>query len=125
MARVLVIDDEADIGLIIKTFLTLDGHSVDVATDGKEGLKLANKHAYNLVVTDVIMPECDGLEVLQNLRKSFMGMGILVITGGSPTIHVNDLEQVAIAMGADKVMFKVLDYSLLRSTVKELIMAYE
>ncbi len=124
MANILVIDDEVEIRTIIKMLLTVDGHAVDTAKDGKEGLKLAGKSSYHLVITDIIMPELDGLEVLQSLRKAFMGMAIIVITGGSPKVDVKTLHNAATIMGADRVLLKALNYDLLRSTVNELVEKY-
>ncbi len=124
MARILVIDDQEDIRKIIKKYLTLDGHEVDTAKDGKEGMKLADEQSYQIVITDILMPEKDGLEVLQDLKNIYIGMGIIVITGGSPRVDIHDLEHTATIMGADRVLLKVLDYNLLRSTVKELLESY-
>ena len=121
MARILAIDDEEDIRNIIKKLLTVDGHAVDTAKDGNDGLKLFGKSTYQVVITDIIMPEKDGLEVLQSLRKTYMGLGIIVITGGSPKLSINDLEHVATVLGADRVLVKPLNYDLLRSSVRELL----
>ena len=101
-----------------------EGASGDTACNGTEGLRLAHENSYQVVITDSIMPEKDGLEVLMNLRKSFLGMGIIVITGGSVKLDILDLEQTAKVLGADRVMLKGLDYDLLRSTVHELVAAY-
>ncbi len=61
MARILVIDDYVEICTLAKKFLILDGHEVDTAENGAVGLKLAGRNKYDLVITDVVMPEQDGI----------------------------------------------------------------
>ena len=80
MARILVIDDDVEICTLTKRFLLLDGHEVDTAEDGAVGLKLAGRNQYDLVITDVIMPEQDGIEVVVELKKLYPHIRIIVMT---------------------------------------------
>ncbi len=69
MARILVIDDDVHIRSLIETHLQFDGYDVDTAENGKVGLKLVGLHQYDLVITDVVMPEQDGLEVVMGIKR--------------------------------------------------------
>ena len=124
MARILVIDDHEHIRLIIQALLTNEGHTVDIAEDGKVGLKMAGEADYQLVITDIMMPNHDGLEVVTKLKRSVPGIGLIVITGGGPTVDLTDLTETAKILGADHVLTKVLDFELLREVTHEVLTTY-
>jgi two-component system, OmpR family, alkaline phosphatase synthesis response regulator PhoP len=69
MASILIIEDDADIVQIVKTYLEKDGFSVDVARDGLTGLDKALEHPPTLIILDWMLPGIDGLTFLQRLRK--------------------------------------------------------
>jgi CheY-like chemotaxis protein len=121
MAHILVIDDEADMRFILKEVLGRDGHTVDVADNGKTGVSLAELHDYDLIITDVIMPEMDGIEVLTALKLKKPGARVIVMTGGSAKIDKEMLMTFAKAMRAHKVVSKPLDLKALRVAVNELL----
>ena len=81
MAYILVIDDNAVIRDVVR-FTLQNRHSVTLANDGKEGLELAEKQNFNLVITDVSMPDMSGLEVVKELRQkqAYQSTPILVLT---------------------------------------------
>ncbi len=124
MARILVIEDHEEVGKIIKNILTIDGHVVDTAQDGAEGIRIAGKNNYHIVITDIFMPEKDGLDVIRFLRATYKKIGIIAITGGATKVGVDCIDDIALILGADRVLLKVLDYDLLRSTVNELVGNY-
>ncbi|HIJ81700.1 MAG TPA: response regulator [Desulfuromonadales bacterium] len=121
MARILVIDDEPDICFILKTFLTRDGHTVDTAENGKLGIQLTEVNDYDLVVTDMIMPEMDGLEVIAALKARPQAPRIIALTGGSERLDRSLLLSTAKAMRADKVIAKPIDMKVLRAAVDEVL----
>lgn len=82
MAKILVFDDEPSILLMIKKMLEKAGHEVDIALNGKEGMALFQKHKPDLVITDIIMPEQEGLETIISLRKNYPDLKIIAISGG-------------------------------------------
>ncbi|HLP72390.1 MAG TPA: response regulator [Bacteroidales bacterium] len=82
MAKILVFDDEPSILLMIKKMLEKAGHEVDIALNGKEGMELFDKHKPDLVITDIIMPEKEGLETIIALRKNYPDLKIIAISGG-------------------------------------------
>ena len=124
MAHILVIDDHEQIRTIIQILLAGDGHAVDIAADGKIGLKMAREFDYQLVITDIMMPNQDGLEVVSKLKKTIPGIGIIVITGGGPRVDLTDLTETARLLGADAVLMKALDFEQLRSVTAEVLASY-
>ena len=121
MSRILVLDDQEHIRNIIKKFLVMDRHEVDVAADGSEGMKLAAGASYDLVITDIVMPEKDGYEVLRELKQLSPGVKIIVMSGGAVKLDVDNLLVTAKFMGADVAIAKPLDFTLLQTAVNKLL----
>ena len=67
--KILLVDDEPDIIEIIQFNLNSEGYHIFTANDGLEAIKLAEKHMPNLIIMDVMMPNMDGIEACENLRK--------------------------------------------------------
>jgi DNA-binding response OmpR family regulator len=82
MAKILVIDDEPSILLMIKKMLEKAGHEVDMALNGKEGMQMFELNKADLLITDIIMPEKEGLETIVELRKKYPDLKIIAISGG-------------------------------------------
>jgi len=121
MAHILVIDDQLHIRSILKEFLKIDKHEVDLAENGKVGMQLAEHNIYDLVITDVVMPERDGLEVIMSLRRIFPHVRIIVMSGGTARLDIANLLKAAKALGADRVLAKPLDFIELQGVVRELL----
>jgi len=81
-AQILVIDDNDQFLEIIRGCLEKAGYEVLLASDGKIGVELYRENKPDLVITDVIMPEKDGAEVIFDLQKEFPGIKMIVMTGG-------------------------------------------
>jgi DNA-binding response OmpR family regulator len=64
MSRLLVIEDNADLAFGLRNNLEIEGHEVEIAGDGRVGLRLALERRFDLVVLDLMMPELDGFRVL-------------------------------------------------------------
>jgi CheY-like chemotaxis protein len=75
MAKILVIDDERAIRNTLKDILEFEGYHVEVAENGKVGLEMALGAKYDLIYTDIKMPEMDGMELLQAYRKTVQEQG--------------------------------------------------
>jgi YesN/AraC family two-component response regulator len=82
MATIYVFDDEASILLMIKKMLEKAGHEVSTALNGREGMDLFNKKKPDLLITDILMPEKEGLETIMELRKKYPDLKIIAISGG-------------------------------------------
>ncbi len=78
--RVLVVEDETRMAGLLKRALQEEGHAVDVAADGHEGLWLASENAYGAIVLDVMLPGLDGFGVCRRLRESGSWVPVLMLT---------------------------------------------
>jgi two-component system cell cycle response regulator CpdR len=83
MAKLLIVEDDESVRTLAARALERAGHHVDVACDGAEGLERihARNGGYDLVVSDIRMPEMDGIEMAQNAARSYPGLPILLMTG--------------------------------------------
>jgi CheY-like chemotaxis protein len=82
MAKILVIEDESQLSELLKKMLTRDGHQILVANDGVEGIKSFHQFNPDLIITDIIMPEKDGIEVIVQVLKEIPNLSIIAISGG-------------------------------------------
>jgi DNA-binding response OmpR family regulator len=84
MARILVIDDEPGLREFVRVVLEKEGHEVEEARDGNEGLEACGKKPVDLALVDLIMPRKDGVRTIEELRKNHKGTAIIVVTGAAP-----------------------------------------
>jgi DNA-binding NtrC family response regulator len=82
LKRILVVDDEAQIRTMLTQMLEQEGYAVITAENGEEGLAMVGRHAFDLVVTDMIMPVKDGLKFIMELIRDYPDLKILAISGG-------------------------------------------
>ncbi|MEE8369512.1 MAG: response regulator transcription factor [Dehalococcoidia bacterium] len=77
---ILVVEDERRLAQVIRRVLEEEGHTVDTAHDGEEGLAMALEGSHDVVVLDVLLPEIDGIELCQTLRRSRIDTPVLLLT---------------------------------------------
>lgn len=82
MAEVLVVDDEVEVGEVLRRVLERAGFTVSTANSVAEGLRLAEQSQPDIVVTDMIMPKVNGIELIKALRSRFPRIRIIAISGG-------------------------------------------
>lgn len=82
MARILVIDDEPMILTTVVQILEREGHEVRVAENGEAALKLVADGLLDLIISDMYMPDMDGIELLTRLEEEHPGMPLLAMSGG-------------------------------------------
>ena len=100
MARILVIDDDKIMNSMVVQMLKEAGYEVKSALDGKHGLKLLDAKTFDLIVTDIIMPEIEGLEMIRVVRAINRKIPIIAISGGGKMRPENYLKM-AQGLGAD------------------------
>ena len=81
-ARILIIDDEPALRDLFKALLEAQGHEVAVAHHGREAIAMLGERSFDLVMTDVLMPEQDGLETIMQIRGRWPKLRVLAMTGG-------------------------------------------
>ena len=117
---ILVIDDDEVIRSLLRDLLERDGYVVMEAENGKIGLKLLCEKSPDLVITDIIMPEKEGIEVIRELRRDFPDVKIIAISGGG-TIGPETYLQMAKGMGAHRVFEKPFKVEEMLEAVRELL----
>ena len=101
MEKILIIDDDEAVLSVLKDTLLREGYDVAEARDGVEGLKLFLEKPADLVMTDIYMPEKEGLELIQDLRAASSSVRIIAMSGGSPAVPGFPALTVADQLGAD------------------------
>jgi DNA-binding response OmpR family regulator len=120
--KILVIDDEAAVRYAITRILEKNGYEVATAADGVRGMSQFHAWHPDLVITDLIMPEQEGMQTIKQLRQADPAVKILAISGGGRIVNV-DFLQVARRIGADEILAKPFDSRELLSMVRRLLPA--
>jgi signal transduction histidine kinase/DNA-binding response OmpR family regulator len=117
LGRILLADDEAGVRGFLRAALEEGGYEVIEAADGKQALREARAGGVDLVITDIVMPEQDGIETIQTLRKELPGIGIIAISGRFEAPYLKMAEM----LGADAVLAKPVGTELLLARVAEVL----
>ena len=119
MARILLIEDNDSVRSVLREALELAGHTVIEARNGAEGLDLFPQAGADLVITDLVMPDKDGLDVVTVLREQVPPVNIIAISGARDSAE--DYLDLAYRMGAVKVLLKPFSIAALIAAVDELL----
>ncbi len=122
MARILVIDDEPQIRLLLRMILEEDGHAVVEAANGLAAMQRWQEAPASLVITDILMPDKDGLEVIAELRRRSPQTPIIAISGGSLAMPVRMLD-IAGRLGAAYTVDKPFAVETMRQLVSSALAA--
>ena len=118
MTKVLVIDDEKAIRRSIKEILEFEKYTVDEAEDGMQGLTMAQKNNYDVILSDIKMPKLDGLELQNKLIENGIPSALIIMSGHG-TI---DTAVEAVKKGAYDFLSKPIDLNRLLVTVRKNIL---
>ena len=121
MPRILVIDDDEQIRSLLRAILEREGYEVETAADGVQGLKLFRKDSADLVITDILMPEKEGLETIRELCDEFPDVKIIAISGGGSLAHPEVYLELCKKFGALRTFQKPVDRHELVTAVREII----
>lgn len=121
MAKILIVDDDSAILKMLNRAFGEKGHDVSLAENGKQALSLLNKETFDLVITDIIMPETDGLELVMAISKMEHRPKIMAMSGGSQWFHTELLLDSAEALTADMVIPKPFVISQMRDAAEALL----
>ncbi|GAB4346434.1 MAG: response regulator [Desulfobulbaceae bacterium] len=118
--RILIIDDDEQIRVLLQQMMEWAGYEVMVAENGRIGMRLQAGNPADLVITDLIMPEQEGLETISELKKKYVGIKIIAISGGG-RIGPEAYLPAALELGADRVFSKPFDVQEVVDAVRELL----
>ena len=115
--KILLVDDEKAITLGLKKFLESKGHKVSTSLRAKEGLEIFRKGRFDLVLSDITIPDMDGIELIKKVKEKDPQAKIIVITG-----HIQKEKEVkAREAGADEVLIKPFRNELLYQTITKIV----
>jgi DNA-binding response OmpR family regulator len=110
MRSILVIDDEPVLLDIIETALTESGHRVEIAEDGKDGIKKFEKGTFDIVITDLVMPNGNGNSVVHHIRKSERSWTPIIAISGTPwLIDKNGVDRILTKPFPLKILFDAIE----------------
>jgi YesN/AraC family two-component response regulator len=120
MKSILIIDDEEQIRTMLRNLLERLGYEVVEAPDGKKGIRLFRKSPTDLIITDIVMPEKEGIELIMELKQEFPDVKIIAISGGGHNDPENYLS-LAKELGAQRIVAKPFEKEDLLKAVRELV----
>jgi DNA-binding NtrC family response regulator len=115
--RVLLIEDDASVRRLVRRMLERGRHEVTEADNGRAGLDHLGSGAFDLVITDIVMPEMDGIELLIEVRKRHPALRVIAMSGGGRTGHMDFLGS-AEMLGASAVLQKPFTFDVLATAIR-------
>ena len=121
MANILVIEDESQLSELLKKMLMRDGHQVLIADDGVEGIKSFHQFNPDLIITDIIMPEKDGIEVIMEVLKENPNLPIIAISGGRRAVTADFNLDSAEMLGVKGILQKPFTHEQLQELIESVL----
>lgn len=120
MACILIVDDEDAVRFTLREMLAGTGHDIVEATNGSDALNVLGDASCDLVITDIIMPDKEGVELIQQLRETHRDLPVIAISGGGRTRNLDFLD-IARHYGANAILSKPFTRTTLLAAVAEYI----
>lgn len=120
MTRILIIEDDDAVADTLRQMLELDGFEVIVATNGAEGEKMFKKNSVDLIITDLLMPEKEGIETIKDIREISPDVKIIAMSG-SAGMFTGEYLRAAKALGANSTLSKPISRGDLLQSVNKMI----
>lgn len=121
MANILVVEDDIRVSNLFQNSLTRAGHSVVLVPNGNDALRAFAQQPFDLIITDIFMPEKDGLEVIRELKRKHSAIKIVAISGGGGRMRAPIYLETARKLGADETLDKPFELKQLIATVNKLL----
>jgi DNA-binding NtrC family response regulator len=118
---ILVADDEDSIRSLVQHLLTGEGHRVMIVSNAREACALMKERQFDLVITDVLMPDGDGIDLITELKKVQPSARILAMSGGGRYLEGSDYLKLATGLGAHAAIMKPFTWQQLRAAIEEAI----
>jgi len=115
--RALVVDDDATLTMLVRRLLEEDGYAVDVAGNAEDGRTLAMVNEYDAIILDLVLPDGNGIPVLQHLRREGKKTPIIVLTGTKDS----EVTVRALDAGADDYLTKPINFGEFKARIRALV----
>lgn len=119
MPRILIVDDNEDTCLVIAGFLERDGYDVVVSADGAEALKAQEKLPFDVLITDIFMPDREGMETIREFHQNHPQTRIIAMSGVASTRV--DYLSLSLEIGADRALRKPFGVAALKTALEEVL----
>ena len=123
MATILVVDDEAPVRNLLSDVLEKEGYSVFTAETGVEASTIYNANQIDLIITDLVMPEKGGIDLIMELKKQDPNIKVIAISGGGGITGRFDYLPIAKLVGATEIIAKPFQVTEIRSQVAKMLAA--
>jgi len=120
MAKILLVDDDELVLYALSKFLRKSGHTIIEAANGLEAMKKLKLESFDLLVTDIIMPDMEGIQLILEAKKIHSDLAIIAISGGGRNIGTSYLST-AKSLGADATLEKPFDEQDLLNLIEDKI----
>jgi DNA-binding NtrC family response regulator len=120
MSQILVIDDDERFRSMLRQMLSRAGYTVKEAINGKQGKKICQQEPFDVVITDIIMPEKEGLETIIELRREFPDIKVIAVSGGG-MLYPDKYLHTAQLLGAHMILAKPLERDKLLDAIRLLL----
>jgi DNA-binding NtrC family response regulator len=120
MSQILIIEDDQQMREMVKQMLQRAGHTAIGAGDGHEGMQIVHEQAIDLIITDIIMPEQEGLETIMQVRRDYPNIPVIAISGGGRVEPENYLHSAKL-LGAAHTFTKPLNRDEMLRVVMQLL----
>lgn len=121
MAHILLVEDSPEVSLSVREILTAAGHTVEDAGSGKEALVRLKAGKFDAIVSDIWMPEMDGIALLKEIRGAGNDIPIVVISGGAPNAPLTYTAPLAATFGANMVVYKPFERAELLKAINSVL----
>ncbi len=115
--RILVVDDDAGVRDVIRSMLESAGYGVLLAENGKEAMKVLGKERADLILTDLVMPEQEGIETIKALRQNYPDVKVIAMSGA----FGGDYLRIASYLGAHATLSKPIQMEALLKLVRDVM----
>lgn len=116
--RVLVVEDDMITMLMLSGLLEEWGYTVSTACNGLECMSVQRQAPFDVVITDIIMPEQDGFTTISQLKEEFPGVRVIAISGGAPSLDMEGAIRMAEVLGADAIFPKPVNTKRLEEVLQ-------
>ena len=120
---VLVADDEEGIRNLLRQWLQSHGHAVVLVESAHEAIRQLRSHTFDLVITDVVMPDGDGFELIAAFRKAQPQARLVAISGGGKYLQGPDCLKIARGLGAHAAVMKPFNWAQLQAGIDAALLA--
>lgn len=120
MKRILIIEDDPITQELVKDILEEENYDVEVAGNGIDGLELQNSNPFDLIITDIVMPEKEGIETILEIKRDYPKVKLIAISGGA-SYGANGYLKMAKMLGVERTFPKPFERDDIVNAVKELL----